>query len=103
VSFESASFRLPLEPGTYFALFALPPGEGGYILGSAQSPFNYQALTTTFGVLDPRNGFSTVFELRGAVEVTATPVPEPSTLVLVIAGASAVAVVRGRSSKRCRR
>ena len=103
VSFESATFRLPLDSGTYFALFALPSGEGGFVLDSAQDPFGYQALTTIFGVLDPRSGFSTAFELRGGVQVTATPVPEPSTLALLLVGGSAAATLRARRARRCRR
>ena len=102
VSFESASVRLPLEPGAYFALFALPAGEGGFILDSAQDPFPYRALTTTFGALDPRSGLSRAFDLRGAVQVTATPVPEPSTLALLLVGGSAAAGLHAREARRYR-
>jgi hypothetical protein len=83
-SFESAAVRVPLAAGVYYALFALPPGESGFILNSASSPFQYRALEAVFGDLDPGVGFSFQSRLRGAVRVTAEPVPEPGTLGLVL-------------------
>jgi hypothetical protein len=96
ISFESASPRLFLEPGTYYALFTLPPGEGGTILGAAQDPFDYASLRTTFGMMDPVSGSSFVRLDQGAVRVTVAPVPEPSTLALLALGGAASAFLRRR-------
>ena len=81
VSFESASFQLPLHKGTYYALFGLPPGEGGDILDSAMFPFPYRAPEAIFGIMDPGVNFSINANLHGAMLITAapvTPIPEPS-------------------------
>jgi len=84
ISFESASVRLTLQPGTYFALFTLPPGEGGFVLASAQQPFAYTALRTTIGVVDSNRSF--LENAVAAVQITAAPTPEPSTLVSLLSG-----------------
>jgi hypothetical protein len=99
VSFESASVELLLAAGTYYALFTLPPGEGGSILSSAQDPFLFRAQSAMFGTLDPGPGSSFVRLEQGAVRVEAAPIPEPSTLSLVLAGA-ATAALRRRSRRR---
>lgn len=99
VSFESATFELPLPAGTYYALFTLPPGEGGDILIAAQRPFVFSAGSATFGALDPATNFSGSFVSEGAVRVTASPVPEPSTLSLLVAGSAIAGAVRRRLAR----
>lgn len=99
VSFESASFRLPLEAGIYYALFAPPDDEGGAILDYAQEPL-FRAGSAIFGTFEPVTGTSSVSRMeRGAVLVTAAPVPEPSTIVLVVAGATMAAARRVRQRR----
>ncbi|HXW05954.1 MAG TPA: PEP-CTERM sorting domain-containing protein [Vicinamibacterales bacterium] len=97
IGFESASLDVLLQPGTYYALFTLPPGEGGFILSSAQEPFLFTAGAAMFGSLKP--GVAGFVRLeQGAVRVDAAPIPEPSTLSLLLSG-SAAAALRRRSRR----
>jgi hypothetical protein len=50
------SLKVRLRPGVYFALFTATADQGGYLLGSAQQPFFYQAGQTLLGFLDPTTG-----------------------------------------------
>ena len=99
-SFESASVRVPLAAGAYYALFALPPGESGFILDDASAPFAYRALEGVFGHLDPGVGFSLQTRLHAGVLVTAEPVPEPGTLALVALSGILAGAVRRRGTRR---
>jgi hypothetical protein len=101
ISFESTSFRLLLQPGTYFALFTLPPREQGFLLSSAQQPFPYAASHPPLGFVDStRSGIDLAF--GAAVRVTASPTPEASTLGLILVGAfGAAQIARRRSRLAC--
>jgi hypothetical protein len=97
VSFESASLRLPLAAGSYFALFVAEPGDAGFLLGSALDPFVYRPDMVRLGlVIEDR---SSVFDTFAAARVLgeAAPVPEPTTLLLL--GTSALALI-ARSKRR---
>jgi hypothetical protein len=91
VSFESASLRLPLGPGSYFALFAPEPGDAGYLLGHAQDPFGYEAGLVRIGVMGPED--SSFIDGFAAVRVLGetNPIPEPSTFLLL--GGSALGLI----------
>jgi hypothetical protein len=96
-SFESASLRLPLSRGTYFALFVAEPGQAGFILGSALDPFAYQPGIVRLG--DVRGAQSSVIDTFAAVRVLgeAHAVPEPTTLLMVgSAGLGLVVKVKRR-------
>lgn len=69
VSYESVAINLPLQPGSYFALFAPQNNDGGFLLGSASSPFNYQAGLIDLGFLDPSTGISSVSQEFAAVRI----------------------------------
>ena len=81
VSFESVAFNLALEPGSYFALFALQQASDEGILLGNTGPFGYVAGSPdVLGFLNPLTGSSSGGgTLPAAVRITAT-VPEPSTL-----------------------
>ena len=81
VSFESVRpFRLALEPGSYFALFALQQASDEAGLLGNTGPFGYVAGSTLLGFLNPLTGSSSVGPAAAAVRITAATVPEPSTL-----------------------
>jgi len=68
VSYESASPHLKLSPGTYFALFGTQQDQdGGFLLGSASTPFSFTASTTILGYIDPGRVF--VGEVPAAVRI----------------------------------
>jgi hypothetical protein len=69
VSYESVAINLPLQPGSYFALFAPQGNDQGFLLGSASSPFNYQAGLIYMGFLDPSTGISSAPQQFGAVRI----------------------------------
>ncbi len=71
VSYESVAINLPLQPGSYFALFAPQGNDEGFLLNNASSPFNYQAGLINMGVLDPSTGNSSVSQEYGAVRILA--------------------------------
>lgn len=58
VSYESVAINLTLQVGSYFALFAPQGNDGGFLLGTASAPFNYEAGLTNIGFLDPTTGAS---------------------------------------------
>jgi hypothetical protein len=63
VTYQSIAIHLPLQAGTYFAIFApLRDDMGGYILAGATDPFLYEAGRLTQGVLDLPTGRSFVDE-----------------------------------------
>lgn len=69
VSYESVAINLPLQPGTYFALFVPQPDNAGFLLGSATSPFNYQAGLISLGALNPISQDAVVIQTFGAVRI----------------------------------
>src|SRR5688500_1830047 len=69
VSYESVAINLLLQPGTYFALFVPQADNAGLFLGSATSPFNYQAEVINIGALDPSSQDSVVLQTFGAVRI----------------------------------
>jgi hypothetical protein len=69
VSYESVALNLTLQPGTYFALFAPHNADQGFLLESANVPFNYQAGLITMGVLNPFTGNSSASQQFGAVRI----------------------------------
>jgi hypothetical protein len=77
-TYQSVAINLPLEAGTYFALFApLQDDMAGYVVGNATDPFLYQAGIIPWGALNPSTGRST-FEgsCRNAVRILSTPISE---------------------------
>lgn len=102
VSFESVAFRLALEPGSYFALFALQQtSDEGFLLGNT-GPFGYVAGSTLTGFLNPLTGSSSVGTLPAAVRITAT-VPEPSTLSVLGLALTMVGMMTHRVSSTRKR
>lgn len=73
ISFESRRIRLPLGPGTYFALFVAQNDEG-YLLGGASSPFSYRAGLVPMGICfgQPLTCYASPGEF-GAVRILAEP------------------------------
>jgi hypothetical protein len=69
VSYESVAINLLLQPGTYFALFAPQEDNAGIFLGSATSPFNYQAGLLNIGSLNPISQAVTILQTSGAVRI----------------------------------
>ena len=69
VSYESVAINLILQPGTYFALFVPQADNVGLFLGSATSPFNYQAELIDIGALDPISQTSVVLQTFGAARI----------------------------------
>lgn len=92
VSFESASLRLLLAPGSYFALFGAQGNDTGFLLTSASDPFSYVAGSTDMGFMTA-SGAVSASPLFGAVRIlgepASAPVPEPSTLTLLSIGIAA--------------
>jgi hypothetical protein len=73
VSYESVATYLKLEPGTYFATF-VPHGEdGGILLRSATTPFNYTAEVATISTWDPETGTAVLSQTPGAVRLVGVP------------------------------
>lgn len=50
-AYESTHGEIRLEPGSYFALFALPLGAAGNLLANASEPYSYQAEEADVGFL----------------------------------------------------
>jgi Tol biopolymer transport system component len=69
ISYESVSTNVTLDAGTYFALFAPQDDDAGGLMGSASSPFDYQAGLTNLGFLDPTTGSSSNSDEFAAVRV----------------------------------
>jgi hypothetical protein len=103
VSFESASMRLLLARGSYFALFTAQKSDVGFLLGSASDPFAYSPQLTDVGfvsasAVDVSRQFASVRILGEAA-----PVPEPATLTLLSAGFAAAGLRKGTASRRKRK
>jgi hypothetical protein len=80
VSFESVQVRLPLRPGTYFALFMAQNGDEGELLANASFPFAYQAELVTIGVCSPPSACTVnAVGVPGAVRILAQPTAADST------------------------
>ena len=75
VSYETVAPDFVLGPGTYFALFGLPNGSEGYLLGGASDPFAYRAGLATLGCVGVSCRNQTVFEGFAAVRILGKPVP----------------------------
>jgi len=74
VSFESVQVRLPLRPGTYFALFMAQNGDEGELLANASVPFAYQAELVTLGFCSaPSTCTVNTVGVPGAVRILAQP------------------------------
>jgi hypothetical protein len=106
ISYESASFRLPLPPGTYFALFGTN-ATFGHVLGETRE--GYLADRAVFGQLlvdSSGRRHSSVGEDYSATRVLGeelpSPVPEPATILMVATAALGFSVRRWRrtSGKR---
>ncbi len=69
VSCEKVAIDLTLPAGTYFVLFTPQSSDGGLLLGTASSPFNYQAGLTKMGFLNPSTGGSSASQQFGAVRI----------------------------------
>ena len=69
VSYESVAIKLPLQPGTYFAIFTSQNHDSGLLLSSATSPFIYQAGLINIGVVDPITGATFLRQHFGAVRI----------------------------------
>lgn len=69
ISYESVSISLPLQPGSYFALFAPQNDNLGFLLGTASIPFNYTAGVINIGSVDPLTGIPRLDQLPGAVRI----------------------------------
>jgi hypothetical protein len=103
VSFESASMRLLLPQGSYFALFAAQKSDVGFLLRSALDPFTYWPQLADVGFLsasgvDVSRQFAPVRILGEAA-----PVPEPATLTLLSAGFAAAGLRKGAAERRKRK
>lgn len=73
VSYESAMTHLKLEPGSYFVMFVPHDEDGGILLRSASTPFNYSAEAVTVSTWDPETGVSTLSQTPGAVRLLGIP------------------------------
>lgn len=70
VSYESVQPNFLLAPGTYYALFAPQSADsGGYLLGTASSPFQYSSGLTNMGFLDVTTGNTSAAVGFGAVRI----------------------------------
>lgn len=81
VSYETVAPDFVLEPGTYFALFSLPDGSEGYLLGGGSDPFPYRAGLATLGCMGVSCRNQAAFEGFAAVRILGKPVlsvPEPA-------------------------
>jgi hypothetical protein len=103
VSFESASMRLLLARGSYFALFSAQRSDVGYLLTGALDPFKYSPELADVGFVselgvDVSRQFASVRILGEAA-----PVPEPATLTLLSAGFAAAVLRKGAAGRRKRK
>jgi hypothetical protein len=74
VSFESVSTHFTLPAGSYFALFAPgQPQDSGFLLGSAQVPFEYRSDLIPLGVVTENGAY--VVEGFAAVRIRGLEVP----------------------------
>lgn len=74
VTYESVHPNLLLNPGTYYALFATQSADsGGYMLGTALSPFKYQAGSPTVGFLNVTTGNASTGVVPIAARILSTP------------------------------
>ena len=69
VSYESVAINLPLQPGTYFALFAPQGTDTGLLLSQASLPFNYRAGSIEEGALNPLTSNAFVSTQFAAVRI----------------------------------
>ena len=70
VSYESVQPNFVLAPGTFYALFATQSADsGGFLLGTASSPFQYSSGLTNMGFLDVTTGNASATVGFGAVRI----------------------------------
>ena len=69
VRYESVAINLPLQPGSYFALFAPQGTDTGLLLSQATIPFGYLAGSIEEGVLNPLTSNAFVSTQFAAVRI----------------------------------